>query len=172
MLIVDLIQLNVTVPAFVPSFATGTTSTVTNLKSSPKDRNQLFDFAVAGPLVGMLASLGVLYLGLQLTAQSDPQTMALFPALPLEILRQSSLGGGLIESVLGNGVLSVPDGAVGSQAVSTINIPLHPVAIAGFMSIFVNALSVLPIGGMYFSAYSLESERLTFVGVCFYLCVQ
>ena len=145
-LLVNVRQLNVTVPAFVPSLVTGITSTITSLKTPAKNRNQLFDFGVAGPLTGMLASLGVLYVGLQLTVQSDPQAAALFPALPLEILRQSSLGGGVIESVLGQGTLTIPGGAAGSQAVSTINIALHPVAVAGYMSIFVNALSALPIG--------------------------
>ena len=138
--------IDITLPTFVPSIASGITSSITNLKSPAKNRTQLFDFAIAGPLAGILASLLALYVGLQLTAASDSSTIAMFPALPIEILRQSSLGGGLIEYVLGNGVLGIPVGAQGSQAVSSINIPLHPTAIAGYISLIVNSLSLLPIG--------------------------
>jgi membrane-associated protease RseP (regulator of RpoE activity) len=55
-------------------------------------------------------------------------------------------GGGIIESILGNGVLSVPEAALGTQAVAGMTIPLHPVVVAGYISLIVNALSVLPIG--------------------------
>lgn len=138
--------MDITLPTFVPSIASGITSSITNLKNPPKNRTQLFDFAIAGPLVGILASLAALYTGLELTVASDTSAIAMFPALPIDILRQSSLGGGLIEYVLGNGVLGIPGGAQGSQAVASINIPLHPVAIAGYVSLIVNALSLLPIG--------------------------
>jgi membrane-associated protease RseP (regulator of RpoE activity) len=114
------------------------------LKSPAKNYNQLFDFAVAGPLFGIIASVVALYIGLQLTVGADASTSALFPALPLQILRQSSLGGGIIESVLGSGTLSIPNGA--SELVNSINIPLHPVAISGFFSLIVNTIALLPIG--------------------------
>lgn len=138
--------IEITLPTFVPSIASGITSSITNFKTPPKNRTQLFDFAIVGPLAGILASLAALYVGLEITAASDASTIAMFPALPIGILRQSSLGGGLIEYVLGNGVLGIPVGAQGSQAVASINIPLHPVAIAGYVSLIVNALSFLPIG--------------------------
>ena len=136
--------LNITLPTFVPSITTGITSTLTSLKSPAKNYNQLFDFAVAGPLFGIIASVVALYIGLQLTVGADASTSALFPALPLQILRQSSLGGGIIESVLGSGTLSIPNGA--SELVNSINIPLHPVAISGFFSLIVNTIALLPIG--------------------------
>jgi hypothetical protein len=81
--------------------------------------------------------------GSQLTLLSDPATL---PCLPLDILRQSTLGGGIIDSILGAGVLNVPGGSLGTAAVAGMTIPLHPVAIAGYISLFVNALSLLPIG--------------------------
>lgn len=103
----------------------------------------MFDFSVAGPLTGMIASLLAVLIGLQLTVSADPGSL---PALPLEILRQSSLGGGLVDAILGNGALSVPEGALGTRAVATMTIPLHPVAVAGYIGLIVNALNVLPIG--------------------------
>ena len=136
-------QLKTSVPTFVPSIITGVTSTVTTFKSPPKNKAEMFDFSLAGPLTGMIASVAAIALGSQLTMFTD---QSLLPALPLEILRQSTLGGGIINAVLGNGALSVPEGAIGTQAVSGMTIPLHPVAIAGYISLVVNALSMLPIG--------------------------
>lgn len=130
-------------PTFVPSIITGLTGTVTSFRSLPKNKQQMFDYAVAGPLIGMIASLLAITIGSELSVGADP---SILPALPLEILRQSSLGGGIIDAVLGNGALSVPEGALGTQAVAGMTIPLHPVAIAGYIGLLVNALEVLPIG--------------------------
>jgi membrane-associated protease RseP (regulator of RpoE activity) len=141
--------MNVTVPVFVPSVVTGMTSVVTTFKSPPKNKQAMFDFAVAGPLTGIAASIATMYFGLQFTVFSTAEAYAQFPALPLEILRQSTLGGGLIEFILGTGALSVPAGSEGTSAIASINIPLHPVAIAGYIGLIVNALALLPIGSEY-----------------------
>lgn len=103
----------------------------------------MFDISLAGPLLSILASLSAIAVGSVMTLTTDA---SLLPALPLEILRQSTLGGGIINNVLGNGALSIPEGAQGSAAVAAITIPLHPVAVAGYISLIVNALSLLPIG--------------------------
>uniref|UniRef100_A0A7S3P6Y7 Peptidase M50 domain-containing protein n=1 Tax=Amphora coffeiformis TaxID=265554 RepID=A0A7S3P6Y7_9STRA len=132
-----------TFPTFVPSIITGVTTTVTTFKEPPKNLQAMFDFSVAGPLVGMVASIAAIVVGAQLSMTSD---LSMLPNMPLEILRQSSLGGGILDAIMGNGVLSVPDGALGTRAVATMTIPLHPVAVAGFIGLIVNALNVLPIG--------------------------
>jgi membrane-associated protease RseP (regulator of RpoE activity) len=103
----------------------------------------MFDYSLSGPLTGIIASLLAVTIGAQLSLTTNAST---FPALPIEILRQSTLGGGLIEAVLGSDLLVVPDAALGTQAVAAMTIPLHPVAIAGYISLIVNALSLLPIG--------------------------
>lgn len=136
-------QFKSSVPTFVPSFITGVTSTVTTFKTLPPTKNAMFDFSLAGPLLGMLASIAALFLGSQLTLAGDPTN---FPALPLAILRQSTLGGGIIDSILGGGTLYVPEGALGSNAVAEMTIPLHPVALAGYIGLLVNSLSLLPVG--------------------------
>lgn len=102
----------------MPSLVTGTTSVVTKFKEPPRDKEAMFDFALAGPLAGIAASLVAITLGSQLTLTSDPSTL---PALPLEILRQSTLGGGIIDGII-KGSLYVPDGA----PMSGILISLHP----------------------------------------------
>ena len=94
-------------------------------------------------MVGILASVAAVAVGSQLTLLSDPANL---PCLPLDILRQSTLGGGIIDSILGAGILSVPGGSLGTPAIAAMTIPLHPVAIAGYISLIVNALALLPIG--------------------------
>ena len=141
-----LIQIKPTFPTFVPSIITGVTSITTSFKEPPKNLQAMFDFSIAGPLFGMLGSVVAIFIGCQLSTSADPTN---FPALPIEILMQSSLGGGVIESVLGPGVLNVPDAARGSQAIAAMTIRLHPVAVAGYLSLVVNALSMLPIGSKF-----------------------
>jgi membrane-associated protease RseP (regulator of RpoE activity) len=130
-----------TVPTFVPSMITGITSAVTTFKTLPKNKNAMFDISAAGPLAGIAASAATLALGCQLTLISDPPTL---PCLPLDILRQSTLGGAIIDYIL-QGSLYVPEGA----STTGILISLHPVAIAGYISLVVNALGLLPIGSEF-----------------------
>eukprot|EP00536_Pseudo-nitzschia_multiseries_P015300 jgi/Psemu1/320829/estExt_fgenesh1_pm.C_8540002 len=131
-------NVKLSVPVFVPSFITGITSTVTTFKTLPKNKNEMFDIAAAGPLAGVVASSLVLLVGAKLTLVSDPATL---PALPLEILRQSTLGGAIIDNVI-PGSLYVPDGA----PTAGIFVPLHPFAVAGYVSLIINALALLPVG--------------------------
>jgi len=126
------------VPTFVPSLITGVTSSVTTFKTLPKNKEVMFDISAAGPLAGITASAIVLAFGAKLTLISDPATL---PALPLDILRQSTLGGAIIDNII-KGSLYVPEGA----PTAGIMISLHPIAIAGYISLVVNALSLLPIG--------------------------
>lgn len=98
----------------------------------------MFDFAVSGPLLGFVASLASLVVGAQLTLSSDPSTL---PCLPVDILRQSTLGGSVVDTII-QGALYVPDGAP-SQG---LMVSLHPLAVAGYISLIVNALALLPVG--------------------------
>lgn len=45
---------DVALPTVVPSILSGTLGSITSLKSPPKNRQDLLEFAVAGPLVGMI----------------------------------------------------------------------------------------------------------------------
>ena len=139
-------QIKTSVPTFVPSIVTGITSSVTTFSSPPKNMAAMFDFAVAGPLAGIVASLLAIVVGSKLTMVTDP---SLFPALPLEVLRMSTLGGGIIEMVLGNGALYIPEGALGTSEVMGLTVPLHPIAVAGYISLIVTALAFLPVGSKY-----------------------
>lgn len=122
----------------MPSLVTGITSSVTTFKELPKNKEAMFDFAVSGPLLGFLASLAALAVGAQLTLSSDPATL---PSLPVDILRQSTLGGSVVDIII-KGALYVPEGAPSSG----LMVSLHPLAVAGYISLIVNALALLPVG--------------------------
>jgi len=139
-------------PTFVPSIITGITSTVTSIKNPPKNLAAIFDFAIAGPIAGILASLFALLVGSQLSLVGNN----MYPSLPLEILRQSTLGGGIIDGILGEGALNVPNAALGTAAVAQMTVPLHPMAVAGYIGLIVNSLSLLPIG----SKFLLPHEKI------------
>lgn len=98
----------------------------------------MFDFAVSGPLAGLAVSLFLLVNGLGITASMDLTASSQLPALPVLLLHASALGGGLVETFLGSGVLST--------ATPETVLPLHPFAIAGFVGLITNALALLPLG--------------------------
>ncbi len=139
-------KMEITFPTLVPSLVTGVTSSITALKKSPKNKQDLFDFAIVGPLAGIIASCTLLFLGCGITATLDSASYAQLPALPLVILRQSALAGGIIEYILGDGMLSVPASAAGAEALADVSISLHPFAIAGFFGLMVNAINLVPFG--------------------------
>lgn len=122
----------------VPGIQFGLNGAITPIEAPPKNIKSLFDFALAGPLLGITMSLILLYIGLENTVFMDASAREQLPSIPIEILRSSTLGGGIIEYLLGDGLLNSPDPA------ATVN--LHPYAIAGFGGLITNALSLLPIG--------------------------
>ncbi len=89
----------------------------------------------------MLVSLGLMYAGLEQQVFMDAAAQAQLPSLPVQALRSSSLAGGMIEWLLGDGLLISPD--------PSALVRLHPLAIAGFVGILSNALALLPIGSEF-----------------------
>jgi len=64
--------IDVGLPTIAPGFQFGLTGGITPIRSSPKNIKDLFDFSIAGPLFGLIASLVLLYVGLEMTAFIDP----------------------------------------------------------------------------------------------------
>ena len=91
----------------------------------------------------MIISISLMYIGLEKQVFMDQLSQSQLPSLPIELVRSSSLAGGMVEWLLGDGVLLSPD--------PTALIRLHPLAIAGFIGILSNALNLLPLGSMYIS---------------------
>jgi hypothetical protein len=140
----------------IPSITTGLTGAITPLKSPPPNSKAIFDFAIAGPLAGLALSLVLLLSGLDMTT-----TMAMnsqLPVVPVDLVRSSSLGGGLVQYFLGTTAI-MPD--QGPTAV----VQLHPLAIAGVVGCITNALALLPLGRTYFTFLFLffHGQLLTFM---------
>jgi len=100
----------------------------------------MFDFALSGPVAGIVASFALLLVGLQMTTgTTDSSVYSYFPAIPIQILQFSRLGGSIVDASLG-GVLT-------SSLTSDVpTIQLHPFAIAGYTGLVTNALNLLPLG--------------------------
>ncbi len=112
-------------PYFIP-FPTfiGTMGAVIKYRGPIPSRKALFDVGIAGPIVGLLVSIAVTFIGLSMEApRVDPLPNVLMIDLglpPLFLLIQKFLG------------------------VSGDN--LHPVAFAGWVGMFVTLLNLLPSG--------------------------
>jgi membrane-associated protease RseP (regulator of RpoE activity) len=147
----------VSLPYFIPvppPFLFGTLGAVIRMGSPARDRNSLFDIAVAGPLAGLVVTLPALLVGLQWS------TVAALP--PGDYLRfgDSLLMRFLIHLQFG----AVPEG---------FDVLVHPVAMAGWVGLFVTALNLFPVGQLDGGriAYALFGRahqvvgRLTFAGL-------
>lgn len=121
----------------MPSATTGLAGAITPIKSPPPNNKALFDFAMAGPLSGLIVSIGLLFVGLELTRMINMD--ANFPVLPVDLARASSLGGGMIQYFMGKYALLPGQGP-------EAYVELHPFAISGWIGCIINSLALLPLG--------------------------
>ena len=133
-------KMKVTPPTILPSTGLPYLGTLTRMKTSPKDYKSLFDFGFAGPATGLGIAFGFLLWGLQLTASMDPEASKYLPSVPVSFLKLSTLGGTLIDQIIGGGAGIMPQ-----QEPETL-VSLHPFAIAGFVGMIINSLDLIPIG--------------------------
>ncbi len=128
----------VTPPFFIPApFGLGTLGAVIRIKSPPMNRESLFDMAVAGPLAGFIVSIPVLILGLQSSVVSHPATPQIFMAS--SFWDKTPVSGSILLSLLayitrGN---AIQYGDV---------LSLSPLALAGWIGLWVTAFNLFPIG--------------------------
>ena len=116
------------IPVPPPLSLFGTLGAVIRMRSPVRDRNALLDIAVAGPLAGLVVALPALWLGLAWS------TVARIPA-----------GGGTMEfgdSLLMRAMVYAMFGALPPGA----DVFVHPVALAGWVGLFVTALNLFPVG--------------------------
>ena len=88
----------------------------------------------------MIISVLLMYSGLEKQVFMDVAAQANLPSLPVDLVRSSSLAGGMVEWLLGDGTL------ISADADPSALIRLHPLAIAGFVGIVSNGLNLLPVG--------------------------
>lgn len=97
------------------AYHVGIFGTVLRFLEYPKTRKELFDVSIAGPLVGLVASLACSLYGLDLTAHADPAALSTFPALPVGFFRSSFLLDELVKAYLHPADAS-PTGLVGTYS--------------------------------------------------------
>ena len=116
------------IPAPPPLFPFGTLGAVIRMRSPVRDRNALLDIAVAGPLAGLVVALPALWLGLSWSKVA-----------PVPV------GGGTVE--FGDSLLmhAMVRTVFGSLPPGT-DVFVHPVALAGWVGLFVTALNLFPVG--------------------------
>ncbi len=132
-------------PYFIPLpfiSPVGTLGAMIKLKGAIPDRKSLFDVGIAGPLVGLAASVVVTIIGLSLppitTGLPQEQTIAL--GVPILF--------GLI-----------------TQFVPSTSSVMHPIAFAGWIGMLITSLNLLPVGQLDGGhiARALSGERTVYI---------
>jgi membrane-associated protease RseP (regulator of RpoE activity) len=140
----------VSLPYFIPApppFLFGTLGAIIRMGSAVRDRNALFDIAVAGPLAGLAVAVPALLLGLGWSA------VAAIPPGGHIVFGDSLLMRALVYLSFGR----IPDG---------MDVFVHPVALAGWVGLFVTALNLFPVGQLDGGriAYALFGRHHRLVG--------
>ena len=145
----------VTLPYFIPmplSFV-GTFGAFIQLRSPVRNRNQLFDVGVAGPLAGMVIAIPLLLIGL-----------ALSPVQPLPAEEGFIMEG---NSLLYVGAKYLIHGQVLPR--DGVDVFLHPMAFAAWFGLLVTAFNLLPVGQLDGGhvVYTLIGDKIRYAGTLF-----
>jgi membrane-associated protease RseP (regulator of RpoE activity) len=136
------------IPAPPPLFLFGTLGAVIRMRSPARDRNSLFDIAVAGPLAGLIVALPALWIGLHWSR------VGVVPEGGGVTFGDSLLMRFMTYLVFGR----IPEG---------MDVFVHPVALAGWVGLFVTALNLFPVGQLDGGriAYALFGPRHRYVSI-------
>jgi membrane-associated protease RseP (regulator of RpoE activity) len=151
----------VTLPYFIPLplSAFGTMGAFINIKEIPKNKKHLMDIGIAGPLIGLLVTIPVLFIGLSLSSLGPIEGD--LPEGYIQFIEGNSIFylfakyltfGKLLPQPLDYGNLSpllywlryfftaspVPVGG--------LDVQIHPVAWAGWAGLFVTGINLIPAG--------------------------
>jgi membrane-associated protease RseP (regulator of RpoE activity) len=142
------------IPAPPPIFLFGTMGAVIRMRSPARDRNSLFDIAVAGPLAGLVVAVPALLVGLgwsRVGMVLPEHSITFGDSLLMRLLTWMVFG-------------AIPSG---------MDVYVHPVALAGWVGLFVTALNLFPVGQLdggriayaLFGAWHRQVSIATFVGL-------
>lgn len=126
-LMADRYDVKLSLPFFFPTWQIGCFGALTRFESILKNRNVLFDVALAGPAAGGILSFAMLLVGLLL---SNPTSQF---KVPTEFFEGSVLVGTLARVVLGNAV---------QESVVAVN----PLVILGWLGLVITAINLMPAG--------------------------
>ena len=129
-------KIKIGIPFLIPNGQLGTFGTVTQLKSTPETRADLFDVAAAGPVAGSMVALNLFVYGLTLSMGGDNADLIPIPAA---LFNSSLLLGGFSQLFL---------------TASAKGVLVHPYFIAGWCALTTQALNLLPVG-------SIDGGRMT-----------
>jgi membrane-associated protease RseP (regulator of RpoE activity) len=146
---------SVSLPYFIPApppFLFGTLGAIIRMRSPARDRNSLFDIAAAGPLAGLVVALPALWIGLGWSKVAE------LPAGGSVVFGDSLLMRFMTWLAFGH----LPPGH---------DVFVHPVALAGWVGLFVTALNLIPVGQLDGGriAYALFGARHRQVSVATFL---
>ena len=147
----------VSLPYFIPApppFLFGTLGAIIRMRSPAKDRNSLFDIAAAGPLAGLVVAVPAIVLGLGWS------TVARVPD-----------GGHIVfgDSLLMRLLVYLKFGPIAEG----MDVFVHPVALAGWVGLFVTALNLFPVGQLDGGriAYALFGRRHRLLGMATFVAL-
>jgi membrane-associated protease RseP (regulator of RpoE activity) len=140
----------VSLPYFIPApppFLFGTLGAIIRMRSPARNRNSLFDIAAAGPLAGLTIAVPAIVLGLGWSR--------IGPVPPGDHI---SFGDSLLMRLF----VYLEFGRIPSGW----DVFIHPVALAGWVGLFVTALNLFPVGQLDGGriAYALFGRRHRLVG--------
>ena len=151
---------------FPPYFSIiGTIGAFIRLRGPTVRRAALFDVGSSGPLASFVVSIPLLAVGLSLSRQV-PGDVSLVTPFAIQFAGQTVwLGNGLVTHAMA--VLFGP-GLVGEALIS-----LHPLALVGWLGLFVTALNLLPLGQLDGGhiLYALAPERHRLAARAFFVCL-
>lgn len=123
-------HIDATLPYFIPAPTfIGTFGALIKMRSPFHNKKVLFDIGIAGPLAGMVVTLPILIIGLNLSEVKMVET----PLKEELILGTSLILSFLTKVVLGN----LPE---------NYHVMIHPIGFAGWIGLLVTSLNLMPVG--------------------------
>ena len=146
-------DVKISIPFLIPNGQLGTFGSITQIKSLPKTREDLFDVAIAGPIAGGTVAGTLFFYGLALSLNGDPNTLL---PVPNELFNGSLLLGSVAQLFLGDAAQTAKGAAL-----------VHPLFVAGwyvfFFFFFCHAATRRLFARETTFRVRLFSERLFFV---------
>ncbi|HUO04641.1 MAG TPA: site-2 protease family protein [Candidatus Binataceae bacterium] len=125
-------RVDATLPFFIPApssiFPLGTFGAFIRMKQPARTRGAMFDIGAAGPWAGVIVAIPCVIIGLYLSDVTPIDKSA----------GGIELGNSILFYALARVILGVDP--------NSVNVGLHPIALAGWLGLFVTTLNLLPVG--------------------------